>query len=150
MNKREFVDKRTGDTCIRIDHPSGLPIFVYPKPGYASSYAVFATRYGSIDNIFRMGEDDRETEVPAGIAHYLEHKLFESEDGDAFERYAATGASANAYTSFDRTAYRFTCTGDIRPSLEILLDFVQKPYFTEQTVQKEQGIIGQEIKMCED
>lgn len=150
MTKQEFVDKRTGETCVRIDHPSGLPIFVCPKPGYASSYAVFATRYGSIDNVFRMGGDDQETEVPAGIAHYLEHKLFESEDGDAFERYAATGASANAYTSHDRTAYLFTCTGDIRPSLEILLDFVQKPYFTEQTVQKEQGIIGQEIRMCED
>lgn len=150
MNKQEFVDKRTGERCVRIDHPSGLPIFVCPKPGYASSYAVFATRYGSIDNVFRMGDDDNETAVPAGIAHYLEHKLFESEDGDAFERYAATGASANAYTSFDRTAYLFTCTGDIRPSLEILLDFVQKPYFTEQTVQKEQGIIGQEIKMCDD
>lgn len=150
MTKQEFVDKRTGEACVRIDHPSGLPIFVWPKPGYASSYAVFATRYGSIDNVFRMGEDAQETEVPAGIAHYLEHKLFESEDGDAFERYAATGASANAYTSFDRTAYLFTCTGDIRPSLEILLDFVQKPYFTKETVQKEQGIIGQEIRMCED
>ena len=150
MNKQEFTDARTGERCVRIDHPSGLTIFVYPKPDYASSYAVFATRYGSIDNVFRIGDDAEETAVPAGIAHYLEHKLFESEDGDAFERYAATGASANAFTSFDRTAYLFTCTGDVRPSLDILLDFVQHPYFTEQTVEKEQGIIGQEIKMCND
>lgn len=148
MTKQIFTDPYTGEQCVRIDHPSGLPILLYPKDGYASSYAVFATRYGSIDNRFQMGE--QEVEVPAGIAHYLEHKLFESEDGDAFERYAATGASANAYTSFDRTAYLFSATGDIRPSLEILLDFVQKPYFTPETVQKEQGIIGQEIHMGQD
>ncbi len=150
MSRQVFRDPYTGDECVRINHPSGLPIFLYPKPGYASSYAVFATRYGSIDNRFTMGDDPTPTEVPAGIAHYLEHKLFESEEGDAFERYAATGASANAYTSFDRTAYLFSCTGDITPSLEILLDFVQSPYFTPDTVKKEQGIIGQEIKMGED
>lgn len=85
-----------------------------------------------------------------GIAHYLEHKLFESEDGDAFSRYAKTGASANAYTSFDSTCYLFSCTDQMYESLEILLDFVQKPYFTEETVRKEQGIIGQEIRMYED
>lgn len=148
MNRQLFTDPYTGDRCIKIDHPSGLPILLYPKEGYTSSYAVFATRYGSIDNRFLMG--DEMVDVPAGIAHYLEHKLFESEEGDAFERYAATGASANAYTSFDRTAYLFSATGDIRPSLEILLDFVQKPYFTPETVQKEQGIIGQEIHMGQD
>lgn len=139
---------RTGETCVRIDHASGLPIFVWSKPGYQSSYAVFATKYGSIDNEFEV--NGKTIEVPAGIAHYLEHKLFESEDGDAFQKYAKTGASANAYTSFDRTAYLFTCTGDITPSLEILLDFVQQPYFTKETVQKEQGIIAQEIQMCND
>ncbi len=145
---REIRNERTGERCVRIDHPSGLPIFVWPKEGYQSSYAVFATRYGSIDNAFEV--DGRPTVVPAGIAHYLEHKLFENEDCDAFEQYAKTGASANAYTSFDRTAYLFTCTGDITPSLEILLNFVQSPYFTKETVEKEQGIIGQEIRMCED
>ena len=145
---RDYVDERTGERCVRIDHPSGLPIFVWPKPGYQSGYAVFATRYGSIDTAFE--QDGVKTEVPAGIAHYLEHKLFENEDCDAFERYAKTGASANAYTSFDRTAYLFSCTGRLEESLEILLDFVQSPYFTEETVKKEQGIIGQEIRMCED
>lgn len=145
---REIRNERTGERCVRIDHPSGLPIFVWPKEGYQSSYAVFATKYGSIDNAFEV--DGRPTVVPAGIAHYLEHKLFENEDCDAFEQYAKTGASANAYTSFERTAYLFTCTGDITPSLEILLNFVQSPYFTKETVEKEQGIIGQEIRMCED
>ena len=145
---REFVNERTGERCVRIDHKSGLPIFVWPKAGYASSYAAFATKYGSIDNVFEV--NGKQTTVPAGIAHYLEHKLFENEDCDAFEKYAKTGASANAYTSFDRTVYLFSCTGDITPSLEILLDFVQSPYFTEASVQKEQGIIGQEIRMGED
>ncbi|MCL2487899.1 MAG: insulinase family protein [Oscillospiraceae bacterium] len=146
--KTTIVNQRTGESCIRIDHPSGMPIFVWEKPGYKSSYAVFATKYGSIDNIFDIG--GQRTEVPAGIAHYLEHKLFENEDCDAFAQYAKTGASANAYTSFDRTAYLFSCTGDIRPSLKILLNFVQDPYFTAETVAKEQGIIAQEIQMCND
>jgi len=138
----------TGEQVVRLEHPSGLTIYVYPKEGYRSSYAMFATRYGSIDNAFVV--DDRHIEVPAGIAHYLEHKLFENEDCDAFARYAKTGASANAFTSFDVTAYLFGCSDRVEESLEILLDFVQKPYFTEQTVQKEQGIIGQEIQMCND
>ena len=148
-----ITDARTGETCYRVDHPSGLPIFIWPREGYRSTYAVFATQYGSIDTAFTTrGTDGHEetTVVPAGIAHYLEHKLFENEDCDAFERYAATGASANAYTSFNQTAYLFTCTEKVEESLEILLDFVQKPYFTKETVQKEQGIIGQEIRMCED
>lgn len=146
----EILQKHTGERCWRLRHPSGLTILVDPKPGYQSSYAVFATRYGSIDTAFRKDGGEEETVVPAGIAHYLEHKLFESEDGDAFARYAKTGASANAFTSFDRTAYLFSCTDRFAESLEILLDFVQHPYFTEETVRKEQGIIGQEIRMCED
>ncbi len=138
----------TGETVERIDHSSGLTIYVYPKTGYRSSYAIFGTRYGSIDTAFV--KDGETIEVPEGIAHYLEHKLFENEDCDAFARYAKTGASANAFTSFDVTAYLFGCSDHLSESLEILLDFVQKPYFTEQTVQKEQGIIGQEIRMCDD
>ncbi|HIW73624.1 MAG TPA: insulinase family protein [Firmicutes bacterium] len=146
----EICGQRTGEQVFRLRHPSGLTILVNPKPGYRSSYAVFAARYGSIDTAFRTDGGAQETVVPAGIAHYLEHKLFESEDGDAFSRYAKTGASANAFTSFDRTAYLFSCTERFSESLEILLDFVQHPYFTEETVRKEQGIIGQEIRMCED
>ena len=146
---KEIRCRRIGEACVRIDHPSGLPIFLCPKPGYRSSYAVFATRYGSLDTTCRDAQG-KVVPVPEGIAHYLEHKLFENEDCDAFQRYAATGASANAYTSFDHTAYLFTCTGRLTDSLEILLDFVQAPYFTEETVAKEQGIIGQEIRMLED
>jgi predicted Zn-dependent peptidase len=146
-NWQEVINRQTGEKCFKTIHPTGLTIFVYPKKGYRSTYAVFGTRYGSIDTAFYADKDNTPTEVPAGIAHYLEHKLFENEDSGAFERYAKTGASANAYTSFDRTAYLFTCTDKMEESLEILLDFVQSPYFTEESVRKEQGIIGQEIQM---
>ena len=139
----------TGDTLYTLEHSSGLKILVWPQPQAAAAYALFATRYGSVYNTLPTPDGGVE-EVPEGIAHYLEHKLFESEEGDAFERFAATGANANAYTSFERTAYLFQATENIVPSLEILLDFVQHPYFTPQTVEKEQGIIGQEIRMCED
>ena len=147
---REVKSERLGESYFEIDHPSGLKILVYPKKNYAATYAVFGTRYGSIDTEFRLNGEEKFTCVPEGIAHFLEHKLFESEDLDAFERYAKTGASANAYTGFDKTCYLFSCTGKFQESLEILLDFVTHPYFTEKTVQKEQGIIGQEIQMCRD
>ena len=139
-----------GEGYYSIDHKSGLKILVYPKPEYTSTYAVFGTKYGSIDTRFKRSDRESFTEIPAGTAHFLEHKLFESEELDAFQRYAKTGASANAYTSFDRTCYLFTCTGHFKENFEILLDFVRHPYFTEETVQKEQGIIGQEIDMYKD
>lgn len=150
MKINEVKNDILNESYYWIDHPSGLRIYIYPKKGYSSTYAVFGTKYGSIDNSFKLKGDKQYLQVPEGIAHFLEHKLFENEKEDAFARYAKTGASANAYTSFDRTAYLFSCTENFDESLEILLDFVQSPYFTEQTVKKEQGIIGQEIKMYED
>ena len=147
---KERKSDRAGDRYFEVKHSSGLRIFIYPKEKNNSTYAVFGTRYGSIDNCFQATGDAEPQRVPNGIAHYLEHKLFESEDGDAFARYAKTGACANAYTSFDMTCYLFSCTENVYESLEILLDFVQSPYFTEQTVKKEQGIIGQEIRMYDD
>lgn len=146
----EVYSERIGDKYYEIQHESGLKIMIYPKENNNSTYAVFGTKYGSIDMCFKTSEEQEAHKVPAGIAHYLEHKLFESEDGDAFSRYAKTGASANAYTSFDATCYLFSCSDNVYESLEILLDFVQSPYFTEQTVKKEQGIIGQEIRMYDD
>lgn len=107
--------------------------------GYHSSFALFGTKYGSINTRFRLKGEENYTEVPEGIAHYLEHKLFENEDCDAFEQYAKTGAMGNAYTSFDRTAYLFACSENFTDSLRILLSFVQNPYFTKETVDKEQG-----------
>lgn len=129
-------------------HPSGLKTYVYKMPGFSSFYAVFGTKYGSIDNVFSVRGE--KTEVPAGIAHFLEHKMFECEDGDAFMKFSKTGAYSNAYTSFDKTCYLFSCSKMFYENLDILLDFVTHPYFTEQTVKKEQGIIGQEITMYDD
>lgn len=147
---REISSAMLEEKYYCIDHKSGLRIYVYPKEGYSSSFAVFGTNYGSIDTCFKLDTDEAATSIPEGTAHFLEHKLFESEDLDAFERFAKTGASANAYTSFDKTGYLFSCSTNFIPSLEILLDFVQSPYFTKETVEKEQGIIGQEIRMYDD
>lgn len=150
MNIKEIKSDILDEKYFEINHPSGLKIYVFPKENYKSAYAIFGTKYGSIDTRFKRSDSDTWTEVPEGIAHFLEHKLFESEDLDAFARYAKTGASANAYTSFDKTCYLFQCSDNFKESLKILLDFVQNPYFTEQTVKKEQGIIGQEITMYLD
>ena len=149
MLTESVASRRLGEGYTRIEHPSGLTLMLCPMKGYSTAYALFATRCGSIDDSFSIGDGEM-VQVPNGIAHFLEHKLFESEEGDAFEQYAKTGASANAYTSFDRTAYLFGCTDRFRESLEILLNLVTTPYFTEQTVKKEQGIIGQEIRMYDD
>ena len=128
--------------------PSGLTVLVRPMPGYSGTHVIYATRFGSIDRDFRLGE--REVHLPAGVAHFLEHKMFEDEDGDAFAKFAKTGANANAFTAFDRTCYLFTATEQLDESLDVLLGMVGHPYFTEQTIAKEQGIIGQEIKMYDD
>lgn len=149
MDIKEIKNELLNEKYYDIDHPSGLKILVMPKENYSSSYAIFATKYGSIDTMIQM-KDGSFKEIPEGTAHFLEHKLFESEDLDAFERFAKTGASANAYTSFDRTGYLFSCSANFKKNLEILLDFVQNPYFTQVTVEKEQGIIGQEIDMYKD
>ncbi len=145
----EKITSKLGIECVKTVLDSGLEIYVVERPEYSSAYALFGTKYGSIDTRFSR-DGVNFIEVPEGIAHFLEHKLFESEDGDAFTRYAKTGAYANAYTSFDRTCYLFSCTSKFKENFEILLDFVQSPYFTAKTVQKEQGIIGQEIRMYED
>lgn len=129
---------------------NGLDVYILPKKGFNKTFATFTTKYGSIDNHFvALGKSDY-VKVPDGIAHFLEHKLFEKEDGDVFQQFSRQGASANAFTSFTRTAYLFSSTSDVERNLETLMDFVQEPYFSEQTVEKEKGIIGQEITMYDD
>lgn len=148
--KREIICRQTGDRILYYKHSSGLDIYISEMEGFSTAQAFFAARYGSVNTCFKTSDENEFTKVPEGIAHYLEHKLFENEDCDAFEKYAKTGANANAYTSFDRTCYFFSCSDNFIESLKILLDFVQKPYFTKENVEKEQGIIGQEIKMMDD
>lgn len=129
---------------------SGLKVFVLPKPGFHKKYAVFATRYGSVDSVFAPPGRPEPLAVPDGIAHFLEHKLFEEEYGNVFDKFAELGASANAYTSYTLTSYLFSCTDRFPESFDLLLDFVQRPYFTEENVEKEKGIIEQELRMYED
>lgn len=150
MNKEIIKCRRTDDSCVHVKHKSGLDIYICKMEGFSTIEALFGTKYGSINTMFKTSEDKEYTTVPEGIAHFLEHKLFENEDCDVFELYAKTGANANAFTSFDKTCYIFSCSKNYAESLKILLDFVQKPYFTKESVDKEQGIIGQEIRMCDD
>ena len=148
--RTEFYSERLRERYVRIDHPSGLPVYVFPKP-LTTTYAIFSTRYGSVDTKFRRTGDTDWVETPDGIAHFLEHKLFENADGsDSFERFSAYGADANAYTTCNRTSYLFSCTERFEESLEELLRFVTTPYFTKQSVKKEQGIIAEEIREYDD
>jgi len=129
---------------------NGLDVYILPKKGFSKTFVTFTTKYGSVDRTFTpIGEKEPIT-VPDGIAHFLEHKMFEKEEGDVFQKFSERGASANAFTSFTRTAYLFSATDHIFENTETLLDFVQEPYFTEKTVEKEKGIIGQEITMYDD
>lgn len=141
--------KIIGETCLKYVHPSGTEIYMLPMEGYSTVTAQFSAKFGSQDNSFRVG-DGEFVKIPDGTAHYLEHKLFESEEKDAFSLFAQTGASCNAGTSFDYTQYYFSCADRFSENLEILLDFVANPYFTEENVEKERGIIAQEITMYRD
>ncbi|MCD8390375.1 MAG: insulinase family protein [Firmicutes bacterium] len=141
----------TGEELFYGTHSSGLKIYIIPKKDYSKSYAVFGTHYGSVDSEFIVPGERELTTVPVGIAHYLEHKMFDHPDGsNVFDKFSKYGANANAFTSFNMTAYLFSATSNLKESLAALLDYVQSPYFTEETVQKEQGIIGQEIRMYDD
>ena len=141
---------RLGETLHTYVHPSGMKVHIVRKEGYQKKTAVFATSYGSVDNRFRKPGADTETEVPDGIAHFLEHKLFEQQDMNVLEKFSKLGASPNAFTSFHETAYHFTCTDRFDENLRLLLDFVQHPWLTDENVEKEKGIIGQEIRMYDD
>ena len=140
--------ERIGESVYRETLPNGLQVCVVPKPGYAKKYAFFATRYGGMDTRFRL--DGKWLDTPAGIAHYLEHKMFDTKEGNALQELAKNGAEPNAFTSNAMTGYYFDSTEHFEENLKILLSFVSVPYFTDESVAKEQGIIGQEIRMIED
>ncbi|MDR1101138.1 MAG: insulinase family protein [Clostridiales bacterium] len=144
MDFEVIEDFYTNEKLYFARHGSGLRVYVSPKK-FTKKYAIIGTQFGSIDNT--VGGQ----EMPDGIAHFLEHKLFEQPGGgNAFDEFSRTGASANAYTSFSSTCYLFSATRGFDENLRILLDFVFRPYFTDENVAKEQGIIAQEIKMYDD
>lgn len=148
MEKHYF--EQLNETLYFEEMDNGLKVYILPKQGYNKTYATFTTKYGSIDSEFIPLGKEEKLVVPDGIAHFLEHKLFEKKDGDVFQVFSKQGASSNAFTSFTRTAYLFSATNNVDQNLITLLDFVQDPYFSDQSVEKEKGIIGQEIKMYED
>ncbi|WP_405102066.1 EF-P 5-aminopentanol modification-associated protein YfmH [Oceanobacillus sp. FSL H7-0719] len=148
MNRNTYPEIDEVIYTKKLDN--GLSVFLMPRNEMEKTYAIFSTDYGSIDQTFvPIGEKDM-IDVPDGVAHFLEHKLFEKEDGDVFADFGKLGASANAFTSFTKTAYLFSATNHIEENVQTLIDFVQDPYFTEKTVEKEKGIIAQEIKMYDD
>ncbi len=150
MHLEKLFDETLNETLYSATHSSGLRVYILPKKGYSKVYATFSTKYGSVDNKFVVPGEENETEVPDGIAHFLEHKLFEEEGGNVFDRFMRIGASPNAFTSFNLTSYLFSCTSEFMENFDTLINFVQNPYFTDESVEKEQGIIGQEIRMYED
>ena len=130
---------------------NGLTIMIIPKKGIQKKYVMWATNYGSIDNKFILPGETEVTEVPEGIAHYLEHKMFEQESGkNSLDALTELGVDANAYTTTNHTAYLFESTDNFYPALDELMDYVQHPYFTDENVEKEKGIISQEIMMYDD
>ena len=145
---KETFYERIGEAVCRERLTNGLEVCVVPKPGYAKKYAFFSTRYGGMDTRFCL--DGQWLNTPAGIAHYLEHKMFDTREGNALQELAKNGAEPNAFTSNAMTAYYFDSTEHFEENLRILLSFVSIPYFTDESVAKEQGIIGQEIRMIED
>lgn len=150
MNTSVIEYKSLDETLHVYTHKTGLKAFVIPKKGYSKKYATFATNYGSINNTFTIPGQKEPIRVPDGIAHFLEHKLFEQKDGSVMDKFAKLGSSPNAYTAFTQTVYLFSCTDKFDENFNLLLNYVQNPYITAESVEKEKGIIGQEIRMYED
>lgn len=154
MNENDWeilrVSPKLREKYYRVVHASGLTVYVFPKR-FSTVYAELAVRFGSADECFRVGEEKEPTRLPGGVAHFLEHKMFENADGsDSLARFSELGADANAYTDYERTVYLFHTASDPVPALEELLRFVTHPHFTEKSVRKEQGIIAEEIRMYRD
>ena len=146
MQTHEYAS--IGETMVETKLANGLTVFVFPKPEYEKYFAFFATNYGGMDTKFQANGKWQDT--PQGVAHFLEHKMFDTKDGNALQDLSARGASPNAFTSSSITGYYFECTEGFAENLRTLLSFVSVPYFTQESVDKEQGIIGQEIRMIED
>lgn len=141
---------KMADPVVRKVLANGLTVQLLPIANFHKTYAILTTNFGSVDRKYKLSPNDEWQTIPDGIAHFLEHKLFEKENYDAFDLFGEHGADANAFTGFTQTSYLFSTTSQLKENLEVLLDFVQAPYFSAASVAKEQGIIGEEIKMYAD
>lgn len=148
MKKRyyELID----ETVYEAQMDNGLKVFIIPKPGFQKTFVTYTTQFGSLDSKFKPLGSDEFVTVPDGVAHFLEHKLFEKEEGDLFTDFAEDNAQVNAFTSFDRTSYLFSAISNVESNILRLMNMVETPYFTEATVEKEKGIIAEEIKMYQE
>ena len=148
---REIENKNIKEKCYMEKLENGLQVIIIPKKEIQKKYIIWATKFGSIDNTFIDSTTGEKVVIPDGVAHFLEHKMFEQKNGvDSLYVLMALGLDANAYTTNDHTAYLFECTDHFYEGLDELMDYVQNPYFTDQKVEKEKGIIGQEIGMYDD
>ena len=146
VHNYELIDEKVYEHEL----DNGLKLFIIPRPGFQKTFVTYTTQFGSLDNHFKPIGSQQFVKVPDGVAHFLEHKLFEKEEEDLFTAFAEENAQANAFTSFDRTSYLFSATSNIESNIKRLLDMVETPYFTEETVNKEKGIIAEEIKMYQE
>ena len=143
------TDKILNNKLYHTKLDNGLSVFVFPQKNFSKSIGMFGTKYGSIDRACNI-LDGKESKIPDGVAHFLEHKLFEQEEANALDLFSQIGMNANAYTSYDHTVYYFETTKEIEKGIKTLIKLVRTPYFTEQNVEKEKGIIAQEINMYND
>ena len=151
MNKIGLeVSEELGESTFSTVLDNGLQVFICKKKGFNKKIGLFGTKYGSVVNDFIDITTGERMKVPDGIAHFLEHKLFEKEGANALDLFSKMGVSSNAYTSFDQTVYYFETSEKFEESIEMLVKLIKEPYFTDENVQKEQGIIGQEISMYDD
>lgn len=150
MEINSIKSKRLNEEVLSVELRNGLRVFYMPMKNYVKKYAIYSTNYGSIDNTFVPIGEEKEITVPEGIAHFLEHKLFEEPEVSIFDEFAKLGSYVNAFTSNNQTAYLFSCVDEFEKNLELLVKFVQNPYFTDENVEKEKGIIEQEIRMYND
>ncbi|TDL97785.1 insulinase family protein [Macrococcus brunensis] len=147
--KKQYY-KEIDETLYETKLDNGLQLFIIPKAGFQKTYVTMTTKYGSLHTDFIPAEGNDMINTPAGVAHFLEHKMFEKEAGDMFNVFSEQGASVNAFTSYDRTSYLFTAVDHVEENIKLLIEMVQKPYFSETSVQKEIGIIAEEIKMYQE
>ncbi|MFW3582199.1 EF-P 5-aminopentanol modification-associated protein YfmH [Staphylococcus caprae] len=146
VHNYELIDEKV----FEHELDNGLKLFIILKPGFQKTFVTYTTQFGSLDNHFKPLGSNEFVKVPDGVAHFLEHKLFEKEEEDLFTAFAEENAQANAFTSFDRTSYLFSATNHLESNIKRLLTMVETPYFTEETVNKEKGIIAEEIKMYQE
>ncbi|MEB7787696.1 insulinase family protein [Staphylococcus equorum] len=148
MNEKYY--KQIDEKVYEAELNNGLKLFIIPKKGFQKTFVTYTTQFGSLDNKFKPHGSDTYVKVPDGVAHFLEHKLFENEEEDLFTAFAEDNAQVNAFTSFDRTSYLFSATDNVDRNIKRLLTMVETPYFTKETVDKEKGIIEEEIKMYQE